>query len=576
MKKIYNSIATLSLALFFSQGISAQTVVFGPEDFEGTMDATTNLPTDWQETGLSTDGIWAVGDDAAASSQYWTVPPHPSGGAFSFSNDDACNCDKSEDRMILPEQDFSALGGFLTLNADVFHSGTYGNIGSVEVSTDQGTTWTQVSVVDNGPDWQIAVGFDLTAYVGQSGVWVAFRQDDGGAWASGFCVDNVSISNATAPEPDASVAPVLGEYTIVPLTQVGSPIATSAVITNSGNADITNAVVSSTVYDGAMNVVHTETSAPVATIAVAGSETVTLTGYTPMAVDAYMVQHIVTIDEADVASGNDSTMYTFVVSDSVYARDNGVVEGGLGFNADATNPVVEADLGQSFEVVATDTLSSVSMLITNPGGSNEGTVLTASIYEVDATTGEPTNEIGTTVGVTIDATENAFWDCPILNGLILNPGTYVIVANQPADNLGLGYTSSIFTEGTTWNQSTTLATGWANNETYNFLVSFLLRANFGEVVESTVGLDEVNSSEISIYPNPSTGNFNLNISNLNAASVDVEITDVSGKVILSNAYNTNNGSVNESINISNVDDGVYIVRVNGGQSMVKRIVISNK
>ena len=576
MKKIYNSIATLSLALFLSQGISAQTVVFGPEDFEGTMDATTNLPTDWQETGLSTDGIWAVGDDAAASSQYWTVPPHPSGGAFSFSNDDACNCDKSEDRMILPEQDFSALGGFLTLNADVFHSGTYGNIGSVEVSTDQGTTWTQVSVVDNGPDWQIAVGFDLTAYVGQSGVWVAFRQDDGGAWASGFCVDNVSISNATAPEPDASVAPVLGEYTIVPLTQVGSPIATSAVITNSGNADITNAVVSSTVYDGAMNVVHTETSAPVASIAVAGSETVTLTGYTPMAVDAYMVQHIVTIDEADVASGNDSTMYTFVVSDSVYARDNGVVEGGLGFNADATNPVVEADLGQSFEVVATDTLSSVSMLITNPGGSNEGTVLTASIYEVDATTGEPTNEIGTTAAVTIDATENAFWDCPILNGLILNPGTYVIVANQPADNLGLGYSSSIFTEGTTWNQSTTLATGWANNETYNFLVSFMLRANFGEVVESTVGLDEVNSSEISIYPNPSTGNFNLNISNVNTASVDVEITDVSGKVILSNAYNTNNGSVNESINISNVDDGVYIVRVNGGQSMVKRIVISNK
>ncbi|MGB1508390.1 MAG: T9SS type A sorting domain-containing protein, partial [Crocinitomicaceae bacterium] len=168
------------------------------------------------------------------------------------------------------------------------------------------------------------------------------------------------------------------------------------------------------------------------------------------------------------------------------------------------------------------------------------------------------------------------WDCPILNGLILNPGTYVIVANQPADNLGLGYTSSIFTEGTTWNQSTTLATGWANNETYNFLVSFLLRANFGEVVESTVGLDEVNSSEISIYPNPSSGNFNLNISNVNTASVDVEITDVSGKVILSNAYNTNNGSINESINISNVDDGVYIVRVNGGQSIVKRIVISNK
>ena len=387
-------------------------------------------------------------------------------------------------------------------------------------------------------------------------------------------MDNVSISNATAPEPDASVAPVLGEYTIVPLTQVGSPIATSAVITNSGNADITNAVVSSTVYDGAMNVVHTETSAPVASIAVAGSETVTLTGYTPMAVDAYMVQHIVTIDETDVASGNDSTMYTFVVSDSVYARDNGVVEGGLGFNADATNPVVEADLGQAFEVVATDTLSSVSMLITNTGGSKEGTVLTASIYEVDATTGEPTNEIGTTVGVTIDATENAFWDCPILNGLILNPGTYVIVANQPEDNLGLGYTSTIFTEGTTWNQSTTLATGWANNETYNFLVSFMLRANFGEVVESTVGLDEENSSEISIYPNPSTGNFNLNISNVNAASVDVEITDAGGKVILAMHTTPIMSQMNPSIFQCYY---AFLVRVNGGQSIVKRIIsLTNK
>ena len=133
--------------------------------------------------------------------------------------------------------------------------------------------------------------------------------------------------------------------------------------------------------------------------------------------------------------------------------------------------------------------------------------------------------------MTIDATENAFWDCPILNGLILNPGTYVIVANQPADNLGLGYTSSIFTEGTTWNQSTTLATGWANNETYNFLVSFLLRANFGEVVESTVGLDEVNFQR-SFYPNPSTGNFNLNISNVNAASVDVKLQMLVVKLFL--------------------------------------------
>ncbi len=388
--------------------------------------------------------------------------------------------------------------------------------------------------------------------------------------------DSTSFCPTTPPSYDASV--VEGpdrEYTIVPLSQI-TPIGGSATIVNSGGIDITNATVTSTVSDGAGNVVYTETSAPVASIAVGATENVSVAGYTPTMVDVYTIEYTVSIAEADGEAGNDVVQTSIIVSDSVYARDNGVVEGGLGFNADATNPVVEADLGQAFEVVATDTLSSVSMLLTNTGGSNEGTVLTASIYEVDPTTGEPTNEIGTTEGVTIDATEEVFWDCPILNGLILNPGTYVIVANQPEDNLGLGYTSSIFTLGTTWNQSTTIGAPWNNNETYNFFVSFMLRANFGEVVESTVGLDEANSSEISIYPNPSAGNFNLNISNVNTASVDVEITDVSGKVILSNVYNTNNGSINESINISNVEDGVYIVRVNGGQSITKRIVISNK
>ena len=99
---------------------------------------------------------------------------------------------------------------------------------------------------------------------------------------------------------------------------------------------------------------------------------------------------------------------------------------------------------------------------------------------------------------------------------------------------------------------------------------------FASCEPCAVGIDENIVNNVSIYPNPSSGNFNLNISNVNTASVDVEITDVSGKVITSNVYNTVNGSVNESINISNVDDGVYIIRVNGGQSIVERIVISNK
>jgi hypothetical protein len=561
--------AVLTLIFGFSQVLSAQTVVFGPEDFEGTMDATTEIPTGWQETGLSDDGIWAVGDETVASSQYWTVPAHPSGGVFAYSNDDACNCDKSEDRMILPAQDFSALSGFLTLNADLFHDGSYGNIGSVEVSTDQGTTWTELAVVENLPDWQIAVGFNLSAYVGESSVWVAFRQNDGGGWTAGFCVDNVSILNSVAPEPDASVAPVLGEYTIVPVSQVGSPIATSAVVTNSGNADITNAVVSSTVYDGAMNVLHSETSAPVALIAPAGSETVTLTGYTPTAVDSYMVLHIVSIDEADVASANDSTMYTYVLSDSTYARDNGIADGSLGIgSADG------GQLGQSFSVSALDTMTSVSMQISNASGDMTGLPISATIYDTDPVTGAPVNVLATTETVLVDATPDQLYTCVITNGLELAPGTYAVVANETGTNITLATSTSIFTAGATWVIFDT--NPWANSEDYGFDVAYLLRPNFGSVVESTVGLSENSSANVSIYPNPSTGNFNLNMSGLTASTVDVNITDVSGKVVMNTSFNTVNGGLNAPINISNVEEGVYIVRVNGDSSIVKRIVVSKK
>ena len=145
------------------------------------------------------------------------------------------------------------------------------------------------------------------------------------------------------------------------------------------------------------------------------------------------------------------------------------------------------------------------------------------------------------------------------------------MANElEAAGIGLAITDGIFTLASTWVE---FGNGWGNNEDYGFNNTYILRANFGSVVESTVGLSENGSNSVAIYPNPSTGNFNLNMSGLTASSVDVNITDVSGKVIMNTSFNTVNGGLNAPINISNVEEGVYIVRVNGDQSIVKRIVV---
>jgi hypothetical protein len=84
--------------------------IFFNETFEGTMGAN-GIPPGWTETGNSTDGIYTVGNAAAASSAYVTMPAAIQGTKFAFTNDDACNCDKSVDRLILPTQNFTGMAG---------------------------------------------------------------------------------------------------------------------------------------------------------------------------------------------------------------------------------------------------------------------------------------------------------------------------------------------------------------------------------------------------------------------------------------------------------------------------------
>jgi len=125
---------------------SADAQVFFSEDFEGTMNVATDLPTGWSETGLSTDGIYSTGDDAQASSTYWTIPAHT---IFAYTNDDACNCDKSADRLILPTQNFTGRSN-VSITFDHFFAVYVGSSATVEVSTNGGPTWTPVHTIAQG------------------------------------------------------------------------------------------------------------------------------------------------------------------------------------------------------------------------------------------------------------------------------------------------------------------------------------------------------------------------------------------------------------------------------------------
>lgn len=178
----------LVLALFI-------TVLFGygqvlQQDFQA---AGPDIPASWAETGVSTDGIWSVGDAAAASSEYMTFGAHTN---FAYTNDDDCNCDKSADRLITPSMDVSSYTALQMTYDYLFY--TFGGSFTVEVSTDGGSSWTVVATGTSDAAWQDDNLIDLTAYAGESDLQISFLYNDGGSWNYGAGVDNVVVGAPSA------------------------------------------------------------------------------------------------------------------------------------------------------------------------------------------------------------------------------------------------------------------------------------------------------------------------------------------------------------------------------------------
>lgn len=193
------------LAALLSVSFNSFSQVFFSEDFESGVDANM-LPSSgtWQESGLSTDGIYYIGDDVDANvNGFWPVPAHT---LFLQTNDDFCNCDKSQDRIILPSQDFSAFTGTVNLTVDYVYDIRYDGLVSLEVSTDGGGSWDVITILASTFDtyaWQEDQVFDLSAYIGQPNVLISFLYNDQASWGTGFALDNVVLEHILPPALDA-------------------------------------------------------------------------------------------------------------------------------------------------------------------------------------------------------------------------------------------------------------------------------------------------------------------------------------------------------------------------------------
>ncbi|MFT4666953.1 MAG: polyhydroxybutyrate depolymerase [Polaribacter sp.] len=222
----FQSYFLLSL-LLASQFISAQTILLS-EDFEDPI-----FPSLWDQATNATDGGWLLGTNTALESEFWSIAPH---GNFIATNDDACDCDKSTDYLILPPLDLSASTVVALEFQNYFDGGSlFGGteVATIEYSLDNGISWNILQEMEgtNDGNWDSQL-IDLNSLSGNENVLLAFHYYDDNNWLFGWAIDDVLVY-----EPEG-LDLALSSVEVPSVLNAPSNLSISGTVTNNGLEEI--------------------------------------------------------------------------------------------------------------------------------------------------------------------------------------------------------------------------------------------------------------------------------------------------------------------------------------------------
>jgi hypothetical protein len=126
-------------------------------------------------------------------------------------------------------------------------------------------------------------------------------------------------------------------------------------------------------------------------------------------------------------------------------------------------------------------------------------------------------------------------------------------------------------DGLYWYFNASAGTGYARlKRASNGSIFKTYKPNFGSEytdyfkVGYQFGIEETQlETDMLIYPNPSTGEFNVDLVGFGNGEITVQVYNTMGQLIANRMVHTETGQEIISMNISNVSDGIYIVRVAG-------------
>ena len=81
-----------------------------------------------------------------------------------------------------------------------------------------------------------------------------------------------------------------------------------------------------------------------------------------------------------------------------------------------------------------------------------------------------------------------------------------------------------------------------------------------------------NDDLVRIYPNPNNGNFNIRINNYNG-KVNIQVIDINGRIV--NQFINEDFNIEKSLNLSSLQSGMYIIKINGDNLNYTKKIIKN-
>ena len=117
------------------------------------------------------------------------------------------------------------------------------------------------------------------------------------------------------------------------------------------------------------------------------------------------------------------------------------------------------------------------------------------------------------------------------------------------------------------------AGNWTLTVTDNSATNTGTLVSWGIDFGCTLATNEFEIADLTIYPNPNRGNFNVKFDNPSANQVSIEVYDMSGRRIFENNY-ASQATFNENIQLNNAQAGIYLVNVtDGSKKIVKKIIV---